>query len=173
MSQNLGEGKSVLTVSPRGLDQILSTFGDIFKYVLPDHSLDPRWQAEFLTRITLPFPLTLSWDKSRTVTQMTCHKLLGAVFTEVFARVQSANVQEKINTFGGCFSFRPQRTGTKLSAHSWGIAIDLNPETNAQGTAGNMDSGVVKIFRDAGFQWGGDWQGRARDPMHFQFCTGY
>ena len=30
---------------PHGLDQICSTFGDIFKYVLPDHSLDPRWQS--------------------------------------------------------------------------------------------------------------------------------
>jgi hypothetical protein len=116
MSQNLGEGKSVLTVSPCGLDQIRATFGDIFQYVLPDHTLDPRWQAEFLTRIKLPFPLTLSWDKSRTVAQMTCHKLLGGVFTEVFARLQNANAQNKITSFGGCFSFRPQRTGTKLSA---------------------------------------------------------
>jgi D-alanyl-D-alanine carboxypeptidase len=55
---------------------------------------------------------------------------------------------------------------TKLS-HAWGIAIDVNPETNAQGTPGNMDSGVVRIFRDAGFEWGGDWQGRSRDPCIF------
>lgn len=158
---------------PHGLDQIRSTFGDIFQYIRPDHSLDPRWQTEFLSRITLPFPLTLSWDKSRTVTQMTCHKLMGGIFAEVFARLQSANVQEKISTFGGCFSFRPQRTGTRLSAHSWGIAIDLNPEANAQGTTGDMDPSVIRIFRDAGFEWGGDWQGRVRDPMHFQFCTGY
>ena len=104
---------------------------------------------------------------------MTCHRLLATVFTDVFGRLQSAGLQEKITTFGGCFSFRPQRTGTKLSAHAWGIAIDLNPETNAQGTAGNMDPGVVSIFRDAGFEWGGDWLGRSQDPMHFQFCTGY
>ena len=158
---------------PHGLDQIRATFGDIFKYVLPDHTLDLRWQTEFLTRITLPFPLALSWDKSRTVSEMTCHKLIASIFTDVLGRLQSAGLQEKITSFGGCFSFRPQRTGTKLSAHSWGIAIDLNPETNAQGTAGNMDSGVIEIFRDAGFEWGGDWQGRVRDPMHFQFCTGY
>jgi D-alanyl-D-alanine carboxypeptidase len=159
--------------SPHGLDQIRTTFGDIFKYILPDHTLDPRWQAEFLTRIALPFPLPLSWDKSRTVTQMTCHKLMSGIFANVFGRLQSADLQDKITSFGGCFSFRPQRTGTKLSAHSWGIAIDLNPENNAQGSAGNMDAGVIEIFRDAGFEWGGDWQGRVRDPMHFQFCTGY
>jgi len=158
---------------PHGLDQICATFGDIFHYVLPDHTLDPRWQADFLVHIALPFPMSLSWDKSRTVTQMTCNRFLGGVFTEVFARLQSANVQKQITSFGGCFSFRPQRTGTKLSAHSWGIAIDLNPETNAQGTTGDMDSSVINIFREAGFEWGGDWQGRLRDPMHFQFCTGY
>jgi hypothetical protein len=158
---------------PRGLDQIRATFGDIFKYVLPDHTLDPRWQTDFLTLVALPFPLPLSWDKSRTVSEMTCHKLMASIFADVFGQLQTVGLQEKITSFGGCFSFRPQRTGTKLSAHSWGIAIDWNPETNAQGTAGNMDSGVVGIFRDAGFEWGGDWQGRVRDPMHFQFCTGY
>ncbi|HZP16723.1 MAG TPA: M15 family metallopeptidase, partial [Terriglobales bacterium] len=73
----------------------------------------------------------------------------------------------------GCFAFRPQRMGGRLSTHSWGIAIDLNPESNAQGTAGSMDRGVVEIFKSAGFAWGGNWQGRCRDPMHFQFCTGY
>jgi len=158
---------------PHGLDQIRSTFGDIFQFLLPDHTLDARWQSEFLTRMTLPFPLVLSWDKSRTVTEMTCHKLMAESFTGVFEGIQAANLQETVTSFGGCFSFRPQRTGTKLSAHSWGIAIDLNPETNAQGTAGDMDSGVINIFRKAGFEWGGDWQGRVRDPMHFQFCTGY
>ena len=98
---------------------------------------------------------------------------MAGIFTEVFARLQSAGLQGKISSFGGCFSFRPQRTGTELSAHAWGIAIDLNPESNQQGTGGNMDTGVIKIFRAAGFEWGGDWQGKVRDPMHFQFCTGY
>jgi hypothetical protein len=158
---------------PHGLDQIRTTFGDIFQYVIPDHTLDPRWQADFLARIPLPFALPRSWDKSRTVRQMTCHKLMASIFTDVFERLKNAGLQQPINGFGGCFSFRPRRTGTKLSAHSWGIAIDLNPETNAQGTAGDMDVSIVGIFRDAGFEWGGDWQGRTRDPMHFQFCTGY
>jgi hypothetical protein len=173
MSQILGEGTRVPVVAPRGLDEILATFGDIFDYIGPDHTLDSRWQTEFLDRTTLPFPMVLSWNRTRTVHQITCHKLLAGVFADAFAQIQSAGLQNKITSFGGCFSFRPQRTGTKLSTHAWGIAIDLNPETNAQGTPGDMDQGIVGIFRSAGFYWGGDWQGRTRDPMHFQFCSGY
>jgi hypothetical protein len=133
---------TTLLACPHGLDHIRATFGDTFQYVLPDHTLDPRWQDDFLVRITLPFPLPFSWDKSGTVTQMTCHQLMTGIFADVFERLR-------------------------------GIAIGLNPETNPQGTEGNMDPGVVTIFRGAGFEWGGDWPGRVRDPMHFQFCTGY
>jgi len=158
---------------PKGLDQIIATFGDIFAFITPDHTIDPRWQTDSLDRVALPFALPLSWDLSRSVTKFACHRLLVPVFARVFADVQTAGLQSKLTSFGGCFSFRPQRSGTKLSAHAWGIAIDLSPETNQQGTPGNIDQGIVAIFQQAGFQWGGGWQGRRRDPMHFQFCTGY
>jgi hypothetical protein len=158
---------------PHGVEEIIATFGDIHEYVRKDGSLDPRWETEFLTRIALPFPLTLSWDHKQAVKEMTCHKKLSAVFVEVLSKVQANDLQAKIQTFGGCFSFRQQRTGTRLSTHAWGIAIDLNPETNGQGTIGDMDPGVIEIFKDAGFSWGGDWKGKVRDPMHFQFCSGY
>lgn len=158
---------------PHGIEQIVAAFGDIYEYIKKDSTLDPRWQADFLARITLPYPLALSWDHATSVKQMTCHKKLGDVFSGVFAAIQAAGLQNKITTFGGCFSFQQQRTGSKLSTHAWGIAIDLNPETNAQGSNGDMDPAVIEIFRKAGFEWAGDWQGKVRDPMHFQFCTGY
>jgi hypothetical protein len=173
MSYLSGEVSPAALVPPHGLDEICTTFGDIFGYIAKDHTLESGWQSDFLARITLPFPLTISWDHSQSVSAITCHKLLGSVFNGVFERLQSGGLQAKITSFGGCFSFRPQRTGTKLSTHAWGIAIDLNPETNQQGTGGNMDPAVIAIFRNAGFEWGGGWQGKTRDPMHFQFCTGY
>jgi hypothetical protein len=173
MSQVLGGQTRASIVRPNGLDEIRSTFGNIFAYITADHTLDPRWKSEFLDRVTLPFPMTLSWDHSHSVNAITCHKLLASAFVGIFDRIQSSGLQSEITSFGGCFSFRPQRTGTKLSTHAWGIAIDLNPETNEQGTLGNMDPGLIATFREAGFEWGGDWQGRSRDPMHFQFCTGY
>ena len=160
-------------IPPRGLDGIISTFGDIFEYIREDHTLDPRWQTEMLQTISLPFAIPLSWDKSQCVERISCHKVLADTCTQIFARIQRAGRQTTITSFGGCFSFRPQRTGARLSTHAWGIAIDLNPESNEQGTPGTMDAGVVAIFKQAGYSWGGEWQGKVRDPMHFQFCTGY
>ena len=95
------------------------------------------------------------------------------IFAEVFGLIASNGLQGKVVSFGGCFAFRPQRTGTKLSSHCWGIAVDLNSETNQQGTSGDMDAAVVEVFRGAGFEWGGDWPGIRRDAMHFQFCSDY
>jgi len=158
---------------PHGLSEIIATFGDIFAYIRPDYTIDPRWQAEQMATFSPPSPLILSWDHSRQVTRMTCHKLMRPIFRDCFQAIADSGLQQQITSFGGCFSFRPQRTGTRLSTHSWGIAIDLNPESNAQGTAGQMHSGIVSIFRSAGFTWGGDWSGSACDPMHFQFCSGY
>jgi D-alanyl-D-alanine carboxypeptidase-like protein len=158
---------------PHGLDEIAAAFGNIESFIRPDGQLDSRWQSDYLTSITLPFSLPLAWDPSQVVTRMACHRRLAAIFVQVFNQIQHAGLQGAVNTFGGCFAFRPQRTGSKLSTHSWGIAIDLNSGTNPQGSPGNMAAALIEIFQHAGFEWGGTWTGRTRDPMHFQFCTGY
>jgi len=77
------------------------------------------------------------------------------------------------DTYGGCFNFRAKRSSSKLSTHSWGIALDLNPETNGMGREGDMAPGIVEVFESFGFTWGGRWSGAGKDPMHFQFCSGY
>jgi len=86
------------------------------------------------------------------------------------------------------------RTG--FSNHSYGVAIDINAEHN--GLYGNcvqfgpqckllragawrpgadpyslqQDGLIVKAFKDAGFKWGGEIEGRQKDFMHFSL-TGY
>jgi LysM repeat protein len=158
---------------PQGLQGILDTFGNIYNYLREDGTLDPRWEVEQLARAPLPFSIPLSWDRSKLVTNLYGHTKWKGFIPEVFATIEREGLREEIKTFGGCFNFRAKRTSGKLSAHSWGIAIDLNPETNQQATSGDMDAGVVEIFRRFGFKWGGDWSGKDKDPMHFQFCTGY
>ncbi|MGH7791446.1 MAG: M15 family metallopeptidase [Thermodesulfobacteriota bacterium] len=159
--------------TPNGLEEILSTFGNIFQFMTDDGRLDPHWESKHLGRAPLPFPMALSWDLSQGVTKLYCHKKLVEIFPEVFAKIEKKGLKSKIRTFGGCYNYRPKRTSGKLSTHSWGIGIDLNPETNPQGRPGDMHPGVVEIFREFGFKWGGDWSGKSKDPMHFQFCTGY
>jgi hypothetical protein len=158
---------------PVGLAGIVREFGDIGLYLRADGCLDPRWEAVQLMPVVLPFGLVLAWDHSRTVSSFRCHRRLTQIFADIFERIVAAGLAAKVRSFGGCFMYRPQRTGAKLSTHSWGIAIDLNPETNQLGTVGDMDAEVVKLFRDAGFEWGGTWVGRGCDPMHFQFCRSY
>jgi hypothetical protein len=41
------------------------------------------------------------------------------------------------------------------------------------GSAGNMDPRLVELFERHGFTWGGRWSGKNKDPMHFQYCSGY
>lgn len=158
---------------PQGLQGILDTFGNIYGYLRDDGTLDPRWEEDQLARSPLPFSIPLSWDRSKMVTNLYCHTKWKDFIPEVFETIEREGLRGEIKTFGGCFNFRAKRTSGKLSTHSWGIAIDLNPETNQQGAAGDMDSGVIEIFERFGFKWGGDWSGKDKDPMHFQFCTGY
>lgn len=56
----------------------------------------------------------------------------------------------------------------KYSNHSWGIAIDVNPRTNPYSTnlVTDMPADFVKIWKDNGWGWGGDW-GNSKDPQHF------
>lgn len=158
---------------PHGFQAVRDTFGDLLAYVRDDGTLDPKWESERLAKVRLPFAMPLSWDTSQSATSIRCHKLLAPLFAEVFAQIVAQGLTDAIKTYGGCYQYRPKRAGLNPSTHSWGIAIDLNPNTNAMGTAGDMDPGLIELFESFGFLWGGRWAGRGKDPMHFQYCTGY
>ena len=70
------------------------------------------------------------------------------------------------NGFAGCYYPRFIAGTTKLSNHSFGLALDINTPGNQRGTVGEIDRGVVAIFKYWGFGWGGDWS--YTDPMHFE-----
>jgi hypothetical protein len=95
----------------------------------------PNQQGSYLTTIDLPYPMRLAWDKKTTVKKMRCHKLVAQnfhnVFTDLLNHYGLPKIQELgIDLFGGCFNFRAMRGGSDYSRHSWGIAIDLDPERN-------------------------------------------
>jgi murein DD-endopeptidase MepM/ murein hydrolase activator NlpD len=158
---------------PHGLDALLAQFGDLYAYLRDDGTLEARWETDQLARAPLPFPIPLSWDPAKQVRSLYCHRRLAPVFPAVFVEIERRGLRGKLRTYGGCFNFRTKRSASKLSTHAWGIAVDLNPETNGMGQDGDMAPGIVAVFESFGFTWGGRWSGRSKDPMHFQFCSGY
>lgn len=158
---------------PHGFQAVRDTFGDILKYIRDDGGIDTRWEAERMVKATLPFAIPLSWDTRVSVTSIRCHKLIAPLVEEVFRHIATQGLKGAVRTYGGGYVYRPKRGAVKPSTHSWGIAIDLNPNTNAMGTAGDMDPRLVALIEGFGFVWGGRWAGRNKDPMHFQYCSGY
>jgi hypothetical protein len=137
-----------------------------------------RWEARSLTTVQAPYPMRLAWDPATTVRRITCHRLVAQSLTHCLAEILSlygsleALRQARLDLYGGCYNFRPMRGGHALSMHSYGIALDLDPEHNPFGQKwidhkNMMPLEVVEIFESAGWTWGGRWPSKP-DPMHFQ-----
>lgn len=135
----------------------------------------------YLTTITLPYPMRLAWDKTKTVTKMQCNKLVAdkflSVFNELLEHYGLKELQRLgIDLFGGCFNYRLMRGGKKLSTHSWGTSIDLDPERNGLNTpvakaqfAKPEYNKMFEIFEKHGFENLGKIKGF--DTMHFQIAN--
>ncbi len=144
----------------------------------------------------------LGFDGHEHVGQIVVHREVAEEVIEIFAEIRKAEFpisqvvpivaygwkdQDSIddqNSSG--FNYRktegPGISGTILSRHSFGKAIDLNPFQNPfvaangdsprpymPGEKGVLtaDSAPVKIFKKYGWKWGGDWRG-AKDYQHFE-----
>lgn len=132
-----------------------------------------------LTTIVLPYPMRIAWDKSKSITKMQCHKLAAndflSVFNALFMHYGFNELQRLgIDLYGGCFVVRLMRgSKTKMSHHSWGIAIDLDPERNqlkwkkdkAQFAKPEYKP-LIDIFYKNGFEGLGPEEDR--DWMHWQ-----
>ena len=86
----------------------------------------------YLKTITLPY--TFLYD-GIPVKKMQCNIKIADKFLAVFNEILAVYGLEKINElginkYGGCFNYRLMRGGSKLSRHSWGVAVDLDPQRN-------------------------------------------
>lgn len=73
---------------------------------------------------------------------------------------------------GGGFRFRTIEGTSRLSAHAFGIAVDLNPKQGAYYRwtpewDGKYPKSLVLAFESEGFIWGGAWE--HFDSMHFEY----
>lgn len=157
-------------VAREGLDpdvkQVAVTTGTVadvvgvFRYtVIGGGRIAPEasWVASHIETRTVPILGTV-----------TCNKYLFPQLEAALNQVVAQGLADEIHPeeFAGCYYPRFIAGSTKLSNHSFGLALDLNVPGNQRGTVGEMDRGVVAIFKEWGFGWGGDWS--YTDPMHFE-----
>ncbi len=112
-----------------------------------------------------------------------CNKEMIVPLEAAFHNVLEAGLADEIKTWDGCFQVRPIRGYEKrvqklldagevkkamiyMSIHCWGIAFDINAAWNGLGKEPKMKPELANCFKEAGFDWGGDW--KRKDGMHFQ-----
>ena len=78
-------------------------------------------------------------------------------------------LSKEILTYDGCFNIRVKRGSSGISAHAWGIAIDMNAVLNPFRGKVAWSAAFLAVWRDFGWICGADWSPSSRDGMHFQW----
>ena len=133
-----------------------------------------------LVTVDLPYPLRLAWETETTVRRLTCHEQVKDALVRILQRTLEHYGMDRVrelglDLFGGCFNERKISGGSKASMHSWGIAVDMDPDHNGlkvhkpQARLSGADYDAFWQFVE---EEGGVSLGRERDYdwMHFQFA---
>jgi hypothetical protein len=125
-----------------------------------------------LVSFEFPFPMFYAGKR---VLRSRCHHLvkdsLLRILGEIGTRwINHRGILEEAEDYGGIYNFRQMRGGLSLSRHSWGIAIDLDPDDNGNRTPwpqkADMPLEIMEAFAREGWMSAGAFWGR--DSMHFQ-----
>lgn len=135
------------------------------------------WQDANLVMWVPPFPLFYSDADKTPLHHLRVHRKCLATFRAAFGDAletlgHAYLMTHRLDISGGAFCFRTERGGSRLSVHSWGCAIDIDPGHNPfpHRWIGppQIDQKFTEILKKHGFCWRGE--GHDIDPMHFQLC---
>ncbi len=142
--------------------------------------------------------------------EMVCNKAIATDLIEIFRKLYEANYRIErmvlVDNYGAddetsmaannttCFNFRKVNGSTRLSKHSLGMAVDINPlynpclhtktgvvepangkpyahkrtqKTQSQIQLIEHEDLCYRLFAAHGFRWGGDWKTK-KDYQHFE-----
>lgn len=132
----------------------------------------PGWQQEHIVEIDHPVLRAIKRNPPP------IHHLAKPHLERVLDAIAAADLAHLILTFDGSFMPRYKNwnpASGQLSAHTWGIAIDLNARFNSAnrepalpGERGFLHP-LVPLFNAAGFAWGGHFSSNV-DGMHFELA---
>ena len=99
--------------------------------------------------------------------QLICHDV--PALTKALNNLQQAGHLGDLHTFDGAFAARNTRGSGQISAHAYGVAVDINAATAPRGSRALQPLNLRTSFMRAGFVDGGTWvrPWAVRDPMHF------
>lgn len=136
----------------------------------------PWNRPELLTHVVPPFDMRYEGALIRGILihnkcATSLSNALDAIW-EFYQHDQAKIIASGIGNYSGAFNYRNVRgSGTKLSCHSFGAAIDIDAEHNPLGAAhGTLAQPVIDIMKEHGATWGGDFIHR-KDWMHFQWAN--
>jgi D-alanyl-D-alanine carboxypeptidase len=123
-----------------------------------DFLQDPAWRAGNLATGRVPI-----------LGRTRCNRALLPALAGAMRELERRNLARLVDpaAFAGCWNSRLTRSGTGVSRHAWGAAVDLNVAGNPTGLASDQDPRLVEVMERWGFTWGGRWL--VPDPAHFEY----
>lgn len=130
----------------------------------------PEECKKHMVKKPFPFQMYASWDNSLKISSFYGNAYIANDVIKALQEIYNYYGHDYIKRFGldqygGCAVIRKSRGSKRYSTHSWGMAIDYAPQLGEYGIPSMMPSIVVDIFREYGFDWGGNWA--YPDGMHF------
>jgi hypothetical protein len=129
----------------------------------------------------MPYPMVIAWETDKTITKFSCNKKVKEPLERIFKRtLDHYGIDEikhlRLDYFGGCLNVRKMRGGSEWSIHSWGCAVDIDPDRNQLKWGkdkAELAKPVYEKFWDFVYDEGAISLGLEKnyDFMHFQFAT--